>query len=96
MIPDESEILEAIRALGRRGAYSDAALYAASLGEPIRRLPLIALELCRIRLRQGRVNEASTALAAGDMQNATSGEILILSMEAAALRIYAYPPPIIL
>lgn len=85
---DVQSVLDQLRAYGRRGAYSEAALYATSLPEDLRRLPFIALEIGRLRLRQGRINEAQAALAAADRRRADPALSLLLALEEAALRIF--------
>jgi CHAT domain-containing protein len=85
---DVQSALDKLRAYGRRGAYHEAAVYAASLPENLRRLPSVALEIGRLRLRQGRVDEAQAALAYADRQRADTAVRLLLSLEEAALRIF--------
>jgi hypothetical protein len=83
-----SEAIEIIRSHQRRGAYDQAAAYADSLPCPQRRLPLVACERARIRMRQGRMNDAAAALTEADHSAATAGQSLVLALETATLQIY--------
>ncbi|HEX6100186.1 MAG TPA: CHAT domain-containing protein [Thermoanaerobaculia bacterium] len=87
-MPTEAEALAEIRSLGSKGAYAEAAQYAATLAPEIRSRPAVALQIARNFLRQGHPIHAEQALAAAVLDDATTGERLILAMEAASLRVY--------
>jgi CHAT domain-containing protein len=84
----EPEAIEIIHTLRHRGAYADAATFAASLDPALRTRPAVALAQMRVRMLQGRVNEAHATLAEADLDAATPGERLILALEQAALHIF--------
>lgn len=84
----ETEALQTIRGLGRRGAYREAAAFADALPAEVSSRPAVALERARVRMRQGRMNRAQEALLAADAAAATEGERLILALESAALHTY--------
>ncbi|MEE9412711.1 MAG: CHAT domain-containing protein [Methylococcales bacterium] len=86
----DSEVLIAMQALIRRGAYQEAANYADKLDSGVKRKPLIALERSRVFLRQGHPINAETALATANLDLATPGEQLIIAIETAALQVYRY------
>lgn len=84
----ESEALQNIRKLGRRGAYREAAAFADALPSEVISRPAVALERARVRMRQGQMNKAREALLTADVTVATEGEKLVLAMEAASLHTY--------
>jgi CHAT domain-containing protein/tetratricopeptide (TPR) repeat protein len=84
----ESEALMVIREKVRRGAYGEVANYLESLPPAIKTAPLIVLEQSRAFLRQGKPIDAESALATANLNRATPGERLILTMETASLQIY--------
>lgn len=81
---------QTIRGLTNRGAYREATNYSAALPTEVISSPLIALEIARNFLRQGYPINAESALAAANMEAATPGERLILTLETAALRVYSH------
>lgn len=85
---NEAETLRTIEVFRQRGAYAEAAAFADALEGSWRRRPAIALARLRVRMLQGRMNEAHAALAEADLHAATRGERLILTLEQSALHIY--------
>jgi CHAT domain-containing protein len=85
---EESNALETIRTLGRRGNYADAAAFGDALPVSVSTRPAIALARIRNRMRQGRMKAAGDIFAETDLKAATAGPQLILTMEKASLRIY--------
>src|SRR4028119_1204530 len=84
----ESEALEYMRQLERRGAYSEAAVFADALPSDELKRSDVALRRARVRMRQGRMNRAREALQAADLTDATPAEQLFHALESASLRIY--------
>jgi CHAT domain-containing protein len=84
----EAVAFVALQADDRRGAYAEAAARGDGLPSELRRRPAIALLRTRIRMRQGRMNDASAALEEADHAAASAGERLLLALERASLRIY--------
>lgn len=84
----ESQTLAAIRGRAQCGAYREAAACVDALPLQMRARPAVALERARVRMRQGRMTEARAALTEVDQSAATVGELLVLAVEAASLRIY--------
>ena len=87
---DDQHHAERIRALTNRGAYREATNYAATLPFEVTCSPSIALEIARNFLRQGYPIQAESALDTADVEQATPGERLILTLETAALRVYRH------
>jgi CHAT domain-containing protein/tetratricopeptide (TPR) repeat protein len=86
----ESEVLATLQAHAHRGAYGEAAKYVETLPPEIKSRPLIARERSRTFLRQGHPINAEAALAAANLALATPGQRLILTVEAASLRVFRY------
>ena len=82
------EILQSIRQYQHRGDYQVAAAFVDRLPTAVLKVPKIALERGRNRLRQGRINDAVEAFSHVDFGETTSGEQLILALEQASLSIY--------
>jgi CHAT domain-containing protein len=84
----EHEVLANIQTQVRRGADREITNYIQTLPSAIQDRPSIALERARAFLRQGRPIEAESVLSSINLDPATPGERLILTMEAAAIQIY--------
>lgn len=83
----EAEWLAAIEERHRRGDYAGAAAWADALPPAARARPRVALARARARMRQGRMKDASAALAESDRAAATPGERLLVAVEEAWLGI---------
>ncbi|MEO0377893.1 MAG: hypothetical protein AAF329_25515 [Cyanobacteria bacterium P01_A01_bin.17] len=83
-----SEVISQLRSYGHRGAYSEVTNYADDLPPAVKQTPLVALELSRAFLRQGRPIDAEAAVASANLATATPEEQLILALEKASLSIY--------
>jgi hypothetical protein len=84
---DVSEAFVFLQSQIRQGAYGHAATYADALPQTLRAIPIIALELARARMGQGRMTDAGRALAEADLLTGSARERLIIALEAASLRI---------
>ncbi|MBM5815753.1 MAG: CHAT domain-containing protein [Cyanobacteria bacterium K_Offshore_surface_m2_239] len=83
---EEATALEACRQRLRRGAYGQAIQALAALPPGLLQAPRVALARTRAHLLQGRIADAESALTSADLQRASAGERLILSLEAASVR----------
>jgi CHAT domain-containing protein/TPR repeat protein len=85
---EETEVLAVLRAKIQHGSYTEVVKYAQTLSTDLKRRPAIVLEIARTFLRQGRPIDAESALADANLDLATPGEKLILTIEAAAVQIH--------
>jgi CHAT domain-containing protein len=84
----ESKALAIMRTQTRHGAYRAVTNDAETLLPEIKTRSLIVLERSRAFLRQGRPIDAESVLASANLDQATLGQRLILTLEAASLQIY--------
>jgi CHAT domain-containing protein/tetratricopeptide (TPR) repeat protein len=87
---NEAEVLAVLQAKIQRGSYTEVVKYAQTLSTDLKRRPAIVLKIARTFLRQGRPIDAESALANANLDLATPGEKLILTIEAAAVQIHRH------
>ena len=83
-----TKVLSHLRSHVHHGAYNKLTNYADELPLAVKQTPLVALELSRAFLRQGRPIDAEAVLTSADLATAAPGEQLILALERASLSIY--------
>ncbi|MEA5447566.1 hypothetical protein VB780_03225 [Leptolyngbya sp. CCNP1308] len=83
-----AEVLSQLRFYVHCGAYSEVTNYVDELPPAVKQAPLVALDLSRAFLRQGRPIDAEAVLTSANSAAATPGEQLILALKKASLSIY--------